>query len=125
LVSAHLLWTRRGWLAAAPVAIVLLVKPFYLLCFVAFALLQIRATLSSGRRAVLASFAASAGLCVLLIGLEVTRWGPTLRAETLEYVRTSVDRLWFALPITDQTPMSAWNRTPLQVLVQLGMASGV
>src|SRR5207244_10865685 len=33
--------------------------------------------------------------------------------------------LWFALPITDQTPMSAWNRTPLQVLVQLGMASGV
>jgi hypothetical protein len=125
LVSARLLWTRRGWLAAAPAAIVLLVKPFYLLFFVAFALLQVRATLSSGRRAVPGSLAACAGLTLVLVGLEVTSWGPTLRAEALRYFRTSLDRLWFALPLADQTPMSAWNRTPLQVLVQLGLASGV
>jgi hypothetical protein len=125
LVAAWLLWTHRSWFAAVPIALVMLVKPFYVLFFVAFGLLQVRAAPAGSRRASVVSLAVGGGLGLGLVGLEVVRWGPALRDEALPYLRTSVDRLWLVLPVDDQTPMSAWNRTTLQVLVDLGVPAAV
>jgi hypothetical protein len=121
LVAALLLWTRQGFFASIPVAFVLLVKPFYALFFVAFALLQLRAAPGRARLAVLRTHLAAALGTLLLVALEVQRWGPRLRAEALEYLRSGTERLWLVLPVAEQTPMSAWNRTPLQVMVGVGV----
>jgi hypothetical protein len=121
LLAALLLWTRQGFFASLPIAFVLLIKPFYALFFVAFALLQLRATPAAARRAVLRTHAAAGFGALLLVALEIERWGPRLRAEALDYLRTSTERLWLVLPVAGQTPMSAWNRTPLQALIVFGL----
>jgi hypothetical protein len=65
--------------------------------------------------------ALSAALTLGLVALEVARWGESLRAATLDYLRHALDYQWFALPVAEQAPMSAWNRTPMQGLVNLGV----
>jgi len=44
-----------------------------------------------------------------------------LRADALHYIAHTLDAQWFVLPVTSQTPMSAWNRTPLQAFITLGL----
>jgi len=126
LLTARLLWPPRplGWvailLAAVLVAFVVLAKPFYVLFFVAFGLVLL---LGAGepRRATLRSLGAVAGLVLVLLAGEVVRWGPALRGDALRYLAHTLDAQWFVLPVAQQTPMSAWNRTPLQALIALGL----
>jgi len=126
LVAARLLWSPRPLgraavpLAAVLVAFVVLAKPFYVLFFVAFGLVLLRAG-SEPRRATLRTMSAVAGLVLVLLAGEVIRWGPTLRGDAVRYLAHTLDAQWFVLPVTQQTPMSAWNRTPLQALIALGL----
>lgn len=60
-----------------------------------------------------------------LVAVEAARWGETLRTETLHYVLHFTDYLWFGLPVAEQTPLSAWNRTPMQAFVNLGVHAGL
>ncbi len=126
LVVARLLWPPRPLgratvpLAALLIAFVVLAKPFYVLFFVAFGVVLLLAG-SAPRRVTLRTLGAVAGLAALLLAGEVIRWGPTLRADALRYLAHTLDAQWFVLPVTQQTPMSAWNRTPLQALIALGL----
>ena len=58
---------------------------------------------------------------MLLLAGEAVRWGPALRGDAVGYLAHTLDAQWFVLPVTQQTPMSAWNRTPLQALIALGL----
>jgi len=126
LVVARLLWPPRPLgraavpLAAVLVAFVLLAKPFYALFFVAFGVILLLAD-GESRRATLRALGAVAGLTALLLAGEVIRWGPALRGDALRYLAHTLDAQWFVLPVAAQTPMSAWNRTPLQALIALGL----
>ncbi len=64
---------------------------------------------------------AVAGLVLVLLAGEVIRWGPALRGDAVRYLAHTLDAQWFVLPVAAQTPMSAWNRTPLQALIALGL----
>jgi hypothetical protein len=107
-------------LAAVLVAFVVLAKPFYVLFFVAFGVVLLLAA-GEPRRATLRTLGAVAGLAVLLLAGEVIRWGPALRGDAVGYLAHTLDAQWVVLPVTQQTPMSAWNRTPLQALIALGL----
>jgi len=126
LVAARLLWPPRPFglaampLAAVFVAFVVLAKPFYVLFFVAFGVVLLLAS-GASRRATLRTLGAVAGLAVLLLAGEVIRWGLALRGDAVGYLAHTLDAQWFVLPVTQQTPMSAWNRTPLQALIALGL----
>ena len=126
LVAARLLWPPRPFglaampLAAVFVAFVVLAKPFYVLFFVAFGVVLLLAS-GASRRATLRTLGAVAGLAVLLLAGEVIRWGPALRGDAVRYLAYTLDAQWVVLPVTQQTPMSAWNRTPLQALIALGL----
>jgi len=126
LVAARLLWPPRPFgpaampLAAVLVAFVVLAKPFYVLFFVAFGVVLLLAS-GASRRATLRTLGAVAGLAVLLLAGEVIRWGPALRGDAVGYLAHTLDAQWVVLPVTQQTPMSAWNRTPLQALIALGL----
>src|SRR5919199_1212498 len=121
LAAAWLLWQAHPFAAAPLIACSVLVKPFYALFFVAFVLLLLVAQPQPGR-ARWHKLAWSTVLVVGLVLLEGLRWGPTLRAATLHYLAHALDYQWFGLPVAEQTPMSQWNRTPLQALVVLGVA---
>jgi hypothetical protein len=123
VLAAWALWRGHGVLAAPPIALVLLVKPFYALAFVAIGLLWLVGA-GSDRSARLRSLTWAAVVALVLVLLDAVRWGDALRAETVEYLRHATEHLWLVLPLAEQTPMSAWNRTPLQVLVSLGMPLG-
>ena len=123
LAAARLLWELRwwGWLAAAPiVALVVLVKPFYALFFVAFGALQL-ASAPESRLSRLRSLAFAASAALVLVALEVARWGERLRLEALDYLTHALEYQWFVLPLAEQTPMSAWNRAPMQGLMSAGL----
>ncbi len=126
LVIARLLWPPRPLgraavpLAAVLVAFVVLAKPFYALFFVAFGVVLLLGA-GAPRRVTLRTLGAVAGLAALVIAGEVIRWGPALRGDALRYLAHTLDAQWFVLPVAQQTPMSAWNRTPLQALIALGL----
>lgn len=63
----------------------------------------------------------AAALALTLIAVAVYWWGEPLRAEALSYLFHAADYHWFGLPPAEQTPMSAWNRTPTQGLISAGM----
>jgi len=46
---------------------------------------------------------------------------PALRGDAVRYLAHTLDAQWFVLPVAAQTPMSAWNRTPQQALLALGL----
>jgi len=126
LVVARLLWPPRPLgraavpLAAVLVAFVVLAKPFYVLCFVAFGVVLLL-TGGEPRRATVRTLGTVAGLAALLLVGEVIRWGSALRTDAVRYLAHTLDAQWFVLPVAQQTPMSAWNRTPLQALIALGL----
>ncbi len=126
LLAARLLWPPRPLgrgtvpLAAALVAFVVLAKPFYALFFVAFGLMLLLAA-SEPRRVTLRTLGAVVGLVVVLLTGEAIRWGPALRGDAVRYLAHTLDAQWVVLPVAQQTPMSAWNRTPLQALIVLGL----
>lgn len=119
LGGAWLLWHDRGLWAAPLIAFSVLCKPFYALLFVVVGLLRL-ANAPGERGRTPGALALTAGLALLLSGLEVLRWEPELRTAALAFVRETPEHLWFALPAAEQTPMSIWNRTPLQGLILLG-----
>src|SRR5919202_698527 len=121
LAAAWLLWQAHPCAAAPLIALTLAVKPFYVFFFGAFALLLLVAQPQPGR-ARWRRLAWSTLLVVGLVLLEGLRWGPMLCAATLHYLTHALDDQWFGLPVAEQTPMSQWNRTPLQALVVLGVA---
>jgi hypothetical protein len=127
LVAARLLWAERArvsiW-AAPPMALVLLVKPFYALLFLGLGALRLGAAPRGGRGRTLVALVAPGAAAALLVGAEVARWGPGLRAEALGYLGHALEYQWYALPLDEQTPMSAWNRTAMQALVSTGAPPG-
>jgi hypothetical protein len=124
LLVARLIWDGRLLAAAPLVAFALLIKPFYLILFVPLLLLRyFSRTTTPGIS--LRPFLLAASIVLILLALEALRWGASLRAQTLDFFLNAGDSLWFALPIAEQTPMSAWNRTPLQVLVNAGASLGL
>ena len=112
LAAAWLLWHAHPIAAAPLIALTLVVKPFYALFFVAFALLLLVAQ-PQPRPARWHELVRSTLLVAGLVLLEGLRWGPTLRTATLHYLTHALDYQWFGLPVAEQTPMSQWNRTPL------------
>jgi len=126
LVAARLLWPPRPLgpaavpLAAVLIAFVVLAKPFYVLFFVAFGVVLLLAG-GESRRATLRTFGVVAGLVLVVLAGEVIRWGPALRGDAVRYLAHTLDTQWLVLPVAQQTPMAAWNRTPLQALIALGL----
>jgi hypothetical protein len=120
LLAAWLLWHRRPFLAAPVIALILLIKPFYALFFAAFVGLHLIGQPADAARtlrsAVLAGLSAAG-----LVGLEVLRWDPKLRLETLHYFLHASDYLWFSLPPGDAPLMSKLTITPLQALITAGV----
>lgn len=120
LGAAGLLWGGYPLLAAVLAALVLLMKPYYLLFFAAFGLLMIAAR-KRRWRAEAWQVGLAGGTAVGLVGLEVLRWPSSLRADYVRYMSNGIEHTWLSLPVEMQTPLSAWNRTPLQALVAAGV----
>jgi hypothetical protein len=120
LAAAWLLWSAQPVLAAPLMAFVVLVKPFYALFFAAF-LVILLSSRSVGTRPRARALAGTAVLTLALVGLEAYRWGPALRAGALDFMMNSLAHQWFVLPVAEQTPMSIWNRTPMQGLINAGV----
>jgi hypothetical protein len=93
------------------------------LFFAAFALLQ-QFSVPAAAKISLRSWVALALVTLTLMAVEAYRWGGALQAETLHFLLHATDHLWFVLPAAEQTPMSAWNRTPMQSLITTGMSPG-
>jgi hypothetical protein len=121
LLAAWLLWHQQALLAAPLITLVVVIKPFYALFFIAFGLLQFVSQGAPTKR-LLKTFVVTTGATFILVALEVVRWGPQLRTEALFYFRHALDYQWFVLPPPQQTPMSVWNRTPMQALISSGMS---
>ncbi len=120
LATAWLLWRRRGIWAAPLIALTVLIKPFYALFFIAFGLLLL-VTDAPQRRAHFRGLALAAAGALLLAALDIAAWGGPVRAAALDYFRHAMDYQWWTLPVAEQTPMSLWNRAPMQGLVMLGL----
>jgi hypothetical protein len=120
LAAARLIWCHRLIWATPLIAFVVLIKPFYALFFVAFFLLRAAQRSGAARDSPRALIGAG-GILLLLLAGELYRWGPDLRAEALAFSLNAGDALWTALPLAEQSPLSMWNRTPLQGLINLGV----
>ncbi|XSG77673.1 hypothetical protein ACP8Y2_11780 [Herpetosiphon llansteffanensis] len=108
--------------AALIIALLLLIKPFYALFFVALAALAYCTMAdSAARQALIKRIASIAALALTLIGLEIWRWDSALRHETFTYLANTLEYQWFNFAVAEQSPMSMWNRTPLQGLINLGL----
>ena len=118
LLAARLLWDQRGILAAPLIALVLLIKPFYALFFVAFLVLQGLSPVA-GKGLAPRSIIVPGLVMLVLTTAEIYRWGSVLSAETLGFYLNASDHLWIALPVSEQSPLSAWSRTPMQGLINL------
>ena len=124
LVASMLLWRMKVLLAAPLIAFTLLIKPYYALFFAAFILFRVFQD-RGGSQVMYRSLATVFIVTLALLAIEVARWGETLRIETLHYVLHVTDYLWFSLPVAEQTPLSEWNRTPMQALANLGVPAGL
>lgn len=120
VLAARCLWDQRLLPAAFLITLVLLIKPFYALFFVAFMLLREVSPIVEARVKP-RSLAPLMTVILALIAVEIYRWGSVVRAETLNFLLHATDYLWFALPVAEQTPLSMWNRTPLQGLINAGV----
>ncbi len=109
--------------AALIIAMLLLIKPFYAMFFVALALLAYCNLADQvARQALIKRIASIAALALGLIGLEIWRWDAGLRHETFTYLTNTLEYQWFNFAVAEQSPMSMWNRTPLQALINLGLS---
>ncbi|MDX1665553.1 MAG: hypothetical protein R3272_17325 [Candidatus Promineifilaceae bacterium] len=123
LLGAWLLWRRRPLLAALPIAFLMLIKPFFGLLIAAFSLLML--VQRPERREQIGVIALAAGASLILIALELFRWPDWLRLDFFDYFGNALAHQWLALPTPEQTPMSIWNRTPLQLFVNMGIDATV
>jgi hypothetical protein len=121
LLASWLLWRNHGLLAAPLISFVLLAKPFYVLLFLAFLILH-HVSHPATVGITLKTLALTLVATLVSTTIEVYRWGAGLQSATLQYLLHAVDYQWFVLPTAQQTPMSAWNRTPLQALISAGLA---
>lgn len=119
VLACRLVWTGRGALAGPPAAVALLVKPHFLLLFLAFAL--IAGAASPQRRRVLRAAGVAALTGGALMALEAAAWPAPARTEALGYLADPLARQYFALPPAERWPMELWNRAPMQALVWLGL----
>jgi len=102
--------------AALIIALMLLIKPFYALFFVALALLAYcNLADQAARHALIKRIASIAAIALGLIGLEIWRWDRALRQETFNYLTHTLEYQWFNFPAAEQSPMSMWNRTLLEL----------
>jgi hypothetical protein len=122
LAAAWLLWRGRSAWAAPLIALTVLIKPFYAMFFVAFGLLLL-VTDAPQRRAHFRALALAAAGALLLAALDIAAWGGPVRAAALDYFRHAMDYQWWTLPVAEQTPMSLWNRAPMQGLVMLDLSA--
>ncbi len=111
-----MLWHEHALFAAPLLALIILIKPFYGLFFAAFGLIAL-ASHPSATRSIIKTWVPTGIAASALIALEVYAWGSALRAETFLYLQHALAYQWFSLPVAEQTPMSHWNRTPLQALI--------
>jgi len=124
LVTAWALWHDHPLLAALPLALVLAVKPFYVLLFGSLAVLLLLCPPTTQRRA-LRTLLLAGGSAALLVALDAAHWGPGLWAAYRSFLHDGATQLWLVLPRAQQTPLSMWNRTPTQGLVNAGVAPSV
>ncbi|MCX7010753.1 MAG: glycosyltransferase 87 family protein [Kiritimatiellaeota bacterium] len=122
LAAAWLLWKQRGAWAAPLIALAILIKPFYAMFFVTFGLLLLL-TDAPQRRSNFRVLALAAGIALLLAILDIATWGSVARAAAMDYFRHAMDYQWWTFPIAEQTPMSLWNRSPMQGLALLGLSA--
>lgn len=120
LVATLALWRGQPFLSSPLIAFIVLVKPFYALLFIAFGLLLF-ANPAHPRGKSWSRVSATLLLSLLIIAIAVVTWGRLLWQPTLDFVRNAFAYHWFVLPIDQQTPLSIWNRTPLQGLINLGV----
>lgn len=120
LVAAWALWRGHALWGAPLIAFVVMVKPFYALFFVAFGLLML-ANPEHNRWAMVGVLTRSAIVALIVIVVTVVMWGRALWLPTLHFMTNALEYHWFVLPIEQQTPLSIWNRTPLQGLVNWGV----
>ncbi len=58
---------------------------------------------------------------LFLLDPRTARGRTALRGDAVQYLAHTLDAQWVVLPVTQQTPMSASNRTSLQALIALGL----
>ncbi len=126
LLAARLLWSyQRLWtapIAGLLIALVVLVKPFYALFFVAFGLLVVATSVGETRR-IWRYLTVTAACTWGAIFLDLWSWGAVLRQQAFVYLGNALAYQSYALPLAEQTPVSIWNRTAMQGLVALGIAA--
>jgi hypothetical protein len=120
LLGAWLLWVRQGFWASWLIAFTILVKPFYSLFFGGFGLLMLAAATPANREQALKTLVLAAATATVLIGLEILAWGSELRTQAAAYLPNEMAYHWLVRPVAEQTPMSLWNRSLLQGLVNVG-----
>ena len=120
LVTAWALWRGYAVFSAPLIAFVVLVKPFYALFYVSFGLLLL-VNPTHYPRQVWRTLNVAALLTLLIIAVTAVMWGRALWAPAWQFLSNALEYHWLALPPAQQTPLSIWNRTPLQALVNLGI----
>ncbi|MEM7034678.1 MAG: hypothetical protein AAF629_34380, partial [Chloroflexota bacterium] len=120
LATAWLIWRQQAIWAAPMLAFIILTKPFYTQFFVAFGLFML-VNDPNYRIKTLRSLILLAGVTIALIGVEIASWGSRLRLQASTYFSDALEYQWWVLPLEQQTPMSIWNRTALQGLVNAGL----
>lgn len=121
LVTAWALWRGYAVLSAPLIAFVVLVKPFYALFYLSFGLLLLLNPMHN-RRQVWRNLNVAAMFTLLIVAITAVMWGRALWAPAWQFLSNALDYHWLVLPPPQQTPLSIWNRTPLQALVNLGVA---
>jgi hypothetical protein len=122
LGAVWLLWKEQGLWAAPLIAFVVVVKPFYALLFLTFGVLMLSAE-PDRRMRTTRMLLWSAAATIVLISFATVLWPNWLRWDAIEYLSQALAYSWYQLPVVDQTPMSIWNRTLMQGLVNGGVSA--
>ena len=125
LGAAWLWWQQKVWWAVAGmIALTLLIKPFYALFWISWTLVWLATIDKIAPPALARRYMFRVGLLtILLIALEVTLWEPAIRGAAFAYFSDALAYQWFTLPLAQQTPMSIWNRTFMQALINAGVGA--
>ncbi len=124
LLSAYWLYNGRPVWAAPLIAFVIVVKPFYMLFFAALGLFMLAANPKS-RAVNWRSLLIGASASIVLLIIFAALWPEWLRPIVFEYLQEGIAHSWYTLPLADQSPMSMWNRTFMQGLINLGISAKI
>lgn len=119
LVACAMIWRDRVVWASPLIAAVILVKPQFILLFLAFGCFW--AFTRASMRSVIPRGLTMVALVTVLIILEVQRWPEAARADFFDYAVDPAAMQYFGLSSEVQWPMDIWNRAPLQVFLNLGL----